>query len=364
MTLLQGIFLFIAAMLGGILNSVAGGGSFISFPALIFTGVPPINANATNTVALWPGAVASTGAYRKELLSQNRVIMVVLSITSLIGGVLGAILLLNTSQATFVRLIPYLLLLATLLFTFSGPIMTRLRARKRKVDVDATNNPSTSNDESASLREKRRGLSGACGARFNSLVPTADVSARSPQSPAGMDPSNTPVTARDSSKDDLLKDQTSATGHTVPQTASSKGLPFPSTPPSPLRITKSQFTRPSWLTLSGIALLQLVIATYGGYFGGGIGILMLASLGLMGMENIHEMNGLKTFLTSFINGVAVIAFTIAGKVFWPQAILMVIGAIIGGYAGAYYARQLDPRLVRGFVILVGFGMSIYFFLRP
>src|SRR6266849_1585553 len=137
MTILQAFLLFMAAILGGTLNSVAGGGSFISFPALIFTGVPPINANATNTVALWPGSVASTGAYRKELLSQNRVIMLVLSITSLIGGVLGAILLLNTSQATFVRLIPYLLLLATLLFTFSGPIMTRLRARKRDPDVGA-----------------------------------------------------------------------------------------------------------------------------------------------------------------------------------------------------------------------------------
>src|SRR5438105_8000829 len=135
MIFLQFCLLFVAAMLGGALNSVAGGGSFISFPALIFTGVPPINANATNTVALWPGSIASTGAYRKELASQNRVIMLVLSVTSLIGGVLGALLLLNTSPATFTRLIPYLLLLATLLFTFSGPIMTRLRARKRDGDV-------------------------------------------------------------------------------------------------------------------------------------------------------------------------------------------------------------------------------------
>lgn len=310
MTLLQAIVLFIAAMLGGILNSVAGGGSFISFPALIFTGVPPINANATNTVALWPGSVASTGAYRKEIASQNRVIMLVLSITSLIGGTFGAILLLNTSQATFVRLIPYLLLLATLLFTFSGPIMTRLRTRKRSGNDDVSSNPSTASDT---------------------------------------------VPIKVSSKDDVPKEQATTSANAVSPIPVDKGNELSSRP---------QFIRPSWLALSGIALLQLIIATYGGYFGGGIGILMLASLGLMGMQNIHEMNGLKTFLTSFINGVAVIAFTIAGKVYWPQAILMVIGAIIGGYAGAYYARQLDPRLVRGFVILVGFGMTIYFFLRP
>jgi uncharacterized protein len=310
MTLLQGIVLFIAAMLGGILNSVAGGGSFISFPALIFTGVPPINANTTNTVALWPGSVASTGAYRKELAAQDRVITLVLSITSLIGGTFGALLLLNTSQATFTRLIPYLLLLATLLFTFSGPIMTRLRARKRTMDDKAANGPPTTNNT---------------------------------------------VPLMVSGKDDVPKEQAATSANAVSPLPVDKGSEV---------AAKPKFIRPSWLALSGIALLQLIIATYGGYFGGGIGILMLATLGIMGMENIHEMNGLKTFLTSFINGVAVIAFAIAGKVYWPQAILMVIAAIIGGYAGAYYARQLDPRLVRGFVILVGFSMTIYFFLRP
>ena len=127
MTFLQACLLFIAAILCGTLNSVAGGGSFIGFPALIFTGVPAINANATNTVALWPGSVASMRAYRKELAEQNRVLLLVLSITSLIGGVLGAILLLRTPPSTFTFLIPYLLLLATLLFTFSKLITGLLR---------------------------------------------------------------------------------------------------------------------------------------------------------------------------------------------------------------------------------------------
>src|SRR6266699_561939 len=122
MTFLSGLILFIAAILGGALNSVAGGGSFITFPSLIISGVPPIQANATSTVALWPGSLASVGAYRKELAAQNRVLLRVLAGTSLIGGILGAVLLLRTSKSTFLRLIPYLLLLATLLFAFSSLI--------------------------------------------------------------------------------------------------------------------------------------------------------------------------------------------------------------------------------------------------
>jgi uncharacterized membrane protein YfcA len=255
MTILQASLLFIAAILGGTLNSVAGGGSFIGFPALIFTGVPPIEANATNTVALWPGSVASVRAYRKELAVQNRRLLFVLGITSLIGGVLVDILLLRTPQSTFVRLIPYLLLLATLLFTFSKPITTLLRE----------------------------------------YIPRGDSL--------------------------------------------------------------------SWLTLLVVAFFQLIIAVYGGYFGGGIGILMLATLGLMGMENINEMNAVKTVLQTCINGVAVITFIVAGAVEWPQAILMVVGAIIGGYGGAYYARKIEQRWVRLFVILVGCSMTLYFFIR-
>ena len=255
MTFLQASILFVAAILGGTLNSVAGGGTFITLPALIFTGVLPINANASSTVALWPGSIASVWAYRKEFANQRRLVTFLLSITSLIGGILGAELLVRTSQTTFVKLLPYLLLLATVLFALSGPITTRLHRR---------------------------------------------------------------TTAKN---------------------------------------------RQSWLTLVGISSLQLVIAIYGGYFGGGIGILMLATLGLMGMENIHEMNAMKTLLTTFINGVAVIIFIIRGIVVWPQAIVMVIGAIIGGYTGAYFARKIDQRVIRGFVILVGVSMTIYFFLR-
>ncbi len=252
--------LFIAAILAGALNSVAGGGSFITFPMLVLTGVPEINANVTNTVALWPGSLASVGAYRNELNTHRR-ILVMLGTVSLIGGILGAVLLLNTPQATFKAMVPFLLLFATLLFTFGSTVTKRLRVRP------------------GSLRDDQQ---------------KADV--------------------------------------------------------------------PAWGTLAGIAAIQFGTSIYGGFFGGGIGIVMLATLSLMGMENIHEMNALKTLLAVLINGVAVVIFAFNGAVYWPQGILMVVGAIIGGYGGAYYARRLDPRVVRRFVIVVGFTMTAYFFL--
>lgn len=251
-TLCQSLLLFSCAVVAGALNSIAGGGSFITFPALIFTGVQPIAANATNNAALLIGTFASVGAYRSELLTQRRKLLM-LSITSLIGGVLGSLMLLSIPQTLFTKLIPYLLLLATLLFTFSKSLTTWLRARNQR----------------------------------------------------------------------------------LPNTES---LPMP-----------------------GILLLQLVIATYGGFFGGGMGILMLAMLSVIGIESIHTMNAFQNSLAICINGVALIPFIIAGVIAWPQAVLMSIGALLGGYYSAYYARRLKPEWVRYFVIGVGCSMTVYFF---
>jgi uncharacterized protein len=262
MTFLAGVLLFIAAMLGGTLNSVAGGGSFITVPSLIFAGVLPVQANTTSTVALWPGSVASITAYRRELAKLSRVVILTLGITSLIGGILGALLLLSTSQSTFLYLLPYLMLVATLLFAFSPRITALLRKRSE-----------------------------------------------------------------------------------LTQAIEEKAAIF------------------SWRTLAAISVIQLIVAIYGGYFGGGIGIMILASLGIMGMENIHEMNGMKTVLQASINGVAVITFIVARAVVWLPALVMIAGAIAGGYGGAYFARKLDARVIRVFVILVGTSMTIYFFLR-
>ncbi|HWR36565.1 MAG TPA: sulfite exporter TauE/SafE family protein [Clostridia bacterium] len=129
MTLQQAAILFVTALVGGAVNSVAGGGSFLCFPALVVTGMPPINANATNTMALWPGTLASVGAYRRELAGEGRNMLLPLVVTGFIGGVLGAVILLKTPQATFLRLIPYLLASSTLLFVFSGIISKWIRQR-------------------------------------------------------------------------------------------------------------------------------------------------------------------------------------------------------------------------------------------
>jgi uncharacterized protein len=254
----QQVFLFFAAFLGGTVNSVAGGGSFISFPALLFAGIPPIPANATNTVALWPGTVASTVAYRNAFTAHARRLLWPLLITCIIGGVLGAVILLRTPPSTFLHLVPWLMLVATLLFVFSGRMTAWVRAR------------------------------------------------------AGHSPG-----------DDKLP----------------KGLFF------------------------GGLVIQLVIAMYVGYFGAGTGILMLALLALLGMENIHAMNGMKTLLVSVANGVAIVTFVFAHVIVWPQALLMVAGAIAGGYGGAYLAQRMNPQHVRTLVILIGFAMAAYFFVK-
>jgi len=243
------IFLFVAGALGGALNAVAGGGSFIAFPALLFTGVAPIPANATNTVALWVGTTASTGAYRKHLDISRRV-MVPLAVTSVIGGVAGAYLLLHTPAQTFLRILPWLMLGATLLFVFGGR-----------------------------LSRSREGLA-----------------------------------------------------HDI----SSSALVFAS-------------------------VFELVVAVYGGYFGGGVGILNLAMLAVIGMTDIHAMNALKAVLGGIINGVAVITFVVKGAVVWKQGTVMILGALLGGYLSAHYAQKLPQAWIRGFVILVGTGMTAYFF---
>jgi len=243
------IFLFVAGALGGALNAVAGGGSFIAFPALLFTGVAPISANATNTVALWVGVTASTGAYRKHLELSKRV-MVPLAATSVIGGIAGAYLLLHTPAQTFLRVLPWLMLGATLLFVF--------------------------------------------GARL------------------------------------------SRSGEGLGRDISTSALVFAS-------------------------IFELVVAVYGGYFGGGVGILNLAMLAVIGMTDIHAMNALKVVLGGIINGVAVITFIVKGAVVWKQGAVMIVGAIVGGYLGAHYAQKLPQAWIRGFVIVVGTGMTVYFF---
>lgn len=250
---IDNLLLFSTAFLAGGLNAVAGGGSFITFPALIFTGMAPIAANATNNTAMWAAGLASIRAYRQDLQVERR-LLVILSVTSLIGGTIGSISLLYTSSAIFKRLIPYLLLLATTVFIFGEPLKIwsqRLSSKSSSVN------------------------------------------------------------------------------------------------PSPINLV----------------VLQLIISIYGGFFGAGIGILMLATLTFAGIKNIHATNALKVILGSCINGIAIVPFIFAGIVVWQQAIIMAVGGSIGSYVAARSARKIRPQLVRRFVAIVAIGMTIYFFVR-
>jgi uncharacterized protein len=253
LTYLNSLLLFATAFIAGGLNAVAGGGSFISFPTLIFTGVSPIAANATNNTALWVAGLASAGAYRRDL-DIDRQSMLILSIVSLAGGLIGSIALLYTSPDVFKKLIPYLLFLATVVFIFGESFKQWLQSFR--------------------------------------------------------------------------------------QVSLNRSIP-----------------------LAYLVFAQLLISIYGGFFGAGIGILMLATLTFFNIKNIHAMNALKSFLATCINGIAIVPFLFAGIIAWQQAILMAVGGALGGYFIANFARQIPSVIVRRFVSIVAISMTTYFFIR-
>jgi uncharacterized membrane protein YfcA len=246
--------LFVAGILAGAINSVAGGGTLISYPALVAFGIPPVRANATNTAAVCPGAMSSAIAYRQDLPS-DRSLLTTLLLPSLFGGLLGAWVLAITPDRLFARIVPFLVLFATVLFA------TRDRFGRY-------------------LNPKRDGEEG------------------------------------------------------IGKTGRVWGFCF-----------------------------QFFVAAYGGYFGAGIGILMLASLGLMGLSNIHRMNALKTFLGSLINGTALVYFIIRKLVVWPVALLMTAGTVLGGYAGARLAKRVDQKRLQMFIVVVGLAVSAWLFYK-
>lgn len=250
--LAAGILLFAAGMIGGALNAVAGGGSFVAFPALLFAGVPAVSANATNTISLWLGVNASARAYRRHLNISRR-LLIPLVVVSIVGGLLGAFVLIRTPAQTFLRTIPWLMLGATLLFIF--------------------------------------------GKRLTHLV------------------------------------------------------------------VLSVSGEPRWSAIAGACAFEFFVAVYGGYFGGGMGILTLAMLAALGMSDINAMNALKVTLGSVINGMATLTFVVAGVIYWRQGMVMTVGAVVGGYASAHYAQRLPQTWVRLVVILTALSMTTYFFIR-
>jgi uncharacterized protein len=244
---LGSLAIFAAGCVAGMINSVAGGGTLVSFPALIWVGLDPLVANVTSTVGILPASLGAMVGFRRELRESGRWIRVLLA-PSFAGGLLGAALLLRTPPGVFATIVPYLILFATALFAAGE----RLRPR-----------------------------------------------------------STPPIAANDS--------------------------------PS------------GWAVL---LISQFLVAVYGGYFGAGIGIIMLAALSLFGLRDIHAMNGIKNALAVFINGIAAVYFAFSGRVIWPDALTLALGASAGGYGGAGLARALGPTFVRRFVVAVGLTMAL------
>ena len=274
-----------AAFAAGMINSVAGGGTLVSFPALVWTGRDPVLANATSTVALWPASLAGAYGFRREQKGGARLFLL-FAAPSLLGGALGAVLLLRTPSATFARLVPFLILFATLLLAVQEPLS--------------------------------RGLRGARSGRRSDAV----------------DETNVAVAVH-------------AAGGTGAGEESN-------------RVHGGTTSRAWW---AGAIIFQFFVGVYGGYFGAGIGILMLAALGLLGFADIHRMNALKNLLAICINGVAALYFIGSGAVIWSDVLLMTFAAIAGGYSGARLAYKLGRRFVRLAVIAIGLVMSVSLFFR-
>lgn len=246
------ILLFAAGVLGGAINSLAGGGSFVMFPALLFAGVPPVLANASNTFACLPGYVSGTIGYWSHIAPYRNKLLAY-AVIGLIGGYLGAETLMRTSDAQFSAIIPWLMAFAVTIYIFGQKINRWLRSRSQ-------------------------------GARHAARVGAA-----------------------------------------------------------------------------GLALLLLAISFYGGFFNAGLGIVLLAYLALAGFEDVHAMNGLKLFISALVSVTAVARFAATGSIAWVEGSVALLGAVAGGFAAAYFSHLVPPRVIRGFVIIYGIGLTGYFF---
>lgn len=258
----------VGALAAGAANSLAGGGSFFSFPALLAVGVPSVMANASNSVAMWPGSVAGAWAYRHELGGFKRWVLP-MGLASLLGGAAGGLLLLVTGDAQFGRLIPWLLAFATLLFAFS-PQLSQWVKRWR---------PAPPNNR---------------------------------------------------------KDQDEGKPHDTAQHP--RGSPW------------------AWAA-------QLLVSVYGGFFGAGMGILMMASLAIGGLTNVQHINALKNLFSVAVYSVTMLTFVLAGSVSWPHTSVMLVTATLGGYLGARLARRMQGPWLRRVVIAVGVALTAYYFMQ-
>ena len=238
------LIITIAAFFAGVLNALAGGGSFLTFPALVFVGIPPVAANATSTLAVFPGYIGSVLGFRSDIAKIERSLLIRFVIIALIGGFLGSVLLLATSNRIFSFIVPWLLFAATLLFAFGDAIRARLK------------------------------------------------SFHLPEKPA-----------------------------------------------------------------------MMAVSIYGGYFNGGLGIILLSLFSAFGMRDLDQMNGLKSWLSVCLSAISVATFAIAGIIAWREAAIMMAATTAGGYAGAHLAKRLPQRIVRVFIVITGLVMSAVFFFK-
>ncbi len=242
------ILIFAAGLLAGAMNAVGGGGSFVTLPALIYAGVPSVAANASSTVALFPGGITSVWVYRGDFKAFEGVTLKTMLCVSMTGGLVGALLLLFTPTTTFSEILPWLMLVGALTFAFGRQV----------------------------------------GAALQRIV---SISSRT------------------------------------------------------------------------LLCCQFILSIYGGYFGGAVGIMMMAVWSLLGHSDIKAMNPAKTLFVAAANSIAVICFISAGVIWWPQTAVMLVAAVMGGYSGASIARRLQPKQIRTIIITLTFLMTIHLFLK-
>lgn len=251
MTLFEIFLLAGAGFAAGLLNAVAGGGTFLSLPALIYVGVPPVSANATATLTALPGYISSAWGFRHDMRREGVLPLWAIACVGIAGALFGALLLIVTPGDTFLWVVPWLLLLATVMFALGPALLRAIQSRGGG----------------------RSGVGVSVGAIF-------------------------------------------------------------------------------------------AVSLYGGYFNGGLGIMLLATFGLIGYVNLHRMNGLKNVLSAVVSLVSALTFVASGLIAWKPALVMAIFATIGGYLGANMSRRIvRTDLLRYFVTAIGLIMAVVFFLR-
>jgi len=248
MTILELCVLALAGFGAGVVNTIAGGGTFLTFPALVWAGVPPVAANANSAVSLFPGYLGGTIGFLSELKTLSRAQMIRLTVITLAGGLAGSLLLLVSSNEVFSYVVPFLLIFATTAFLLGAKLQ-------------------------AWAQEKAKWFK--------------------PEDAVGL----------------------------------------------------------------------FLVSVYGGYFNGGLGIVLLALFAMWGWRDIHLMNGVKNGLSFALSAIAVATFAVAGLVVWPMAVLMMVFAVLGGYSGAFVAKAIPASVVRWIVVVIGYGMSAVFLAR-